>query len=114
MSELYRHFGSSQGTMDFSDQSLLELYNHESYGTDLTDPGRNGFSVGKRYLNLQVTMWKEDIYKGMLFKSELYEDENYPHWWLDSIFKDTQDLSPSELKHELETCERLDKRLFNR
>jgi hypothetical protein len=33
-------------------------------------------------------MWKEDIEKGILFKKELYEDPKFPHWWLDSIFKD--------------------------
>jgi hypothetical protein len=32
-------------------------------------------------------MWKEDIDKGLLTKKELYEDENFPQWWLDSIFK---------------------------
>jgi hypothetical protein len=32
-------------------------------------------------------MWKEDIESGLLFKKELYEDEKFPHWWLDSIFK---------------------------
>lgn len=107
MAEIYRHFGSSRGTLDFSDERLLELYNHESYGTALPDAGKNGFAVGKQYLSLQVTMWKEDIYKGLLFKFELYDDPNYPHWWLDSIFKDTQDLTGSRLKHELQTCVRM-------
>jgi hypothetical protein len=62
---------------------MIELYYSESYGDDVSD--RNGFYVGKRYLNLQVNMWKEDIEKGFLRKFELYEDGKYPHWWLDRV-----------------------------
>jgi hypothetical protein len=66
-----------------SDEMMIELYYSESYGDDVSD--RNGFYVGKRYLNLQVNMWKEDIEKGFLRKFELYEDGKYPHWWLDRV-----------------------------
>lgn len=83
MSELYRLFGADKGSLDFSDEALLNLYNTESYGGTLTP--KNGFAVGKQYLNLQVTMWREDIRRGWLFKHELYEDERFPHWWLDSV-----------------------------
>lgn len=86
MAELYRHFGRDwKDCLDFSDESLIELYNQESYGGRV-DP-KNGFYHGKKWLNVTVKMWLEDIEKGYLFKQELYEDENYPHWWLDSIFK---------------------------
>jgi hypothetical protein len=83
MSELYRFFARNMGDLDFSDQALLNLYNHESHGASLSV--RNGFAVGKQYLNVQVTMWREDIRRGWIFKHELYADESFPHWWLDSV-----------------------------
>jgi hypothetical protein len=70
---------------DFSDQALIELFNHESYGTPLSP--NNGYALGKKWLNVHVAMWKEDIRDGFLFKKELYDDPKFPHWWLDSIFK---------------------------
>jgi hypothetical protein len=71
--------------LDFSDEKLIELFNGESYGTFVS--ANNGFAHGKKWLSLNVEMWKEDIQKGYLLKRELYEDELFPHWWLDSIFK---------------------------
>ena len=86
MSEIYRYFSRHwEHVLDFSDGSLIELFNHESYGTPCSS--KNGFLVGKQHLNVNVTMWKEDIEKGLLFKSELYSDGNFPEWWLDSIFR---------------------------
>lgn len=88
MAALYRHFGGQMGErLEFDDNALLSLYNHESYGTALSE--RNGYAVGKRYLNLQVTAWKEMLREGTLAKFELYEDPSYPHWWLDSVLENT-------------------------
>jgi len=64
---------------------MIELFNNESYGTPLSS--KNGFALGKKWLNVHVKMWREDIQTGILFKKELYEDPKFPHWWLDSIFK---------------------------
>lgn len=87
MSELYVHFGKPMApSLDFSDEALLSLYNHESYGTALSP--KNGFAVGKQYLNLQVTSWREALRRGIIARFELYEDPSYPHWWLDSVLKD--------------------------
>lgn len=86
MAEVYRAFGV--GWTDyhlFTDEKIVELFNHESYGTSVSFD--NGFALGKKWLNVMVAMWIEDIEKGYLFKHELYEDEKFPHWWLDSIFK---------------------------
>lgn len=85
MSELYRTFAEEWShKLDFSDEALLSLYNHESYGTPLS--ANNGFAVGKQYLNLQVTMWREDLEAGLIFKWELYDEpDRFPHWWLDSV-----------------------------
>jgi hypothetical protein len=86
MSEVYKMFANDWiDCLDFSDEALLELYNYESYGGNISP--NNGFAVGKKWLNLNVSMWKEDIAKGLLFKKELYEDPKFPHWWLDGVFK---------------------------
>jgi len=85
MCEVYRYFSRHwEHVLDFSDESLVELFNHESYGTPCSP--KNGFLVGKQHLNVNVAMWKEDIIKGVLFKQELYDGE-FPTWWLDSIFR---------------------------
>ena len=80
---------------DFSDQSKIDLFNHESYGLPIKP--NNGFALGKKWLNVQVAMWKEDILDGTLFKFELYQDDKFPHWWLDSVFKDRMDYVPNWL-----------------
>lgn len=86
MSEVYKIFAEDyKAFCDFSDESLIELFNSESYGTDVKP--NNGFYVGKKWLNVTVKMWKEDIESGLLFKYELYSDLKYPHWWLDSVLK---------------------------
>ena len=75
MSELYKHFAAPwEHVLDFSDEALLSLYNHESYGLPLSS--NNGFAKGKQMLNLQVTAWKEMLREGTLAKFELYEEYN--------------------------------------
>lgn len=99
MAELYVHFGQPMApSLDFSDDAMLSLYNHESYGTPLSP--KNGYAVGKQYLNLQVTSWREAIRRGIIAKFELYEDPAYSswHWWLDSVLKDMYvDMTYNEL-----------------
>lgn len=86
MTELYRIFAKDwEHLMDFSDEMLIELYNGESFGTPISS--KNGFALGKKWLNVNVAMWKEDIEKGLFRASELYNDPKYPHWWLDQVFK---------------------------
>lgn len=104
MAELYRYFATSMSSkLDFSEEAELNLYNHESYGLPLSQ--NNGFAVGKQYLNLQVTMWREDLRRGWLFKHELYEDPNLPHWWLDSVLKGLY--SGSTYKEILNECRQI-------
>lgn len=83
---MYRMFANDWKQFhDFSEDALIELYNHESYGTPVSE--LNGFALGKKWLNVNVAMWKEDIGKGLLREQELYEDQKFPHWWLDSVFR---------------------------
>lgn len=86
MAKLYQYFAISLApSLDFSDEALLELYNYESYGGSISS--NNGFAAGKKYLNLQVTMWREDLIAGNLSKAELYEDPNLPKEWLDRVLR---------------------------
>lgn len=75
--------------LDYSDEAMVELYNVETFGGNCSN--NNGFSVGKKWLNVQVQMWRDDIRDGYLFISELYSVEKYPSWWLDRILKDSED-----------------------
>ena len=87
MAELYKQFAESWTGLDYSDQSLLDMYNAESYGTPL-DERLNGFYVGKQWMGVTVSMWKEDHANGHLSYSELYRDERLPDWWLDRVLRD--------------------------
>ena len=86
MCEVFRIFSRDwEHLYDFTDADMLEMYNGDTFGSPISDS--NGFLLGKKWLSVQVAMWKEDIELGYLFKNELYESGKYPHWWLDSIFK---------------------------
>lgn len=87
MCEIYRIFSKEwEHICDYSEDSMRELNLYESNGQgkcELT----NGFYLGKRYMDVTIKMWKEDIENGILFKHELYDDGKFPSWWLDKIFK---------------------------
>lgn len=86
MCELYQLFAADwKSELDFSDQMKQELYESESFGGKVSFP--NGYYHGKRMLNLTVSMWKEDLKAGYLFKCELYSDPKFPHSWLDKVLK---------------------------
>lgn len=86
MCEVYKLFGRDwQHLFDYSDDAMVEMFNHESLGLPLSE--KNGYALGKKWMDVTVEMWKEDIKKGLLFIFELYEDDRYPRWWLDIVFK---------------------------
>ena len=70
---------------DFSPNAQEELFQHETYGKQISL--NNGYYVGKKYLNLSVTMWREDINQGLLSKKELHQDGKYPSWWLNKVLQ---------------------------
>ena len=85
MCEIYFIFSKNfHSSHDYSDESKIEMFNHESYGMPISK--LNGFYVGKCWMNVTMKMWFEDLKKGMLFEKELYDDGTFPHWWLDKIF----------------------------
>jgi hypothetical protein len=87
MFEIYKHFSKDwQHCLDYSEESMLELYHSESYGNVICNPN-NGYYVGKKWCNVVIKMWKEDIESGILFKHELYSDPDLPDWFLDKVLK---------------------------
>ncbi len=88
MIPLYEMFAKefASNNIDFSDKAKEDMYRYETYGEGFVDE-RNGYFLGKKILNLQVTSWKEDMRNGLLYFFELYEDKKYPHWWLNSVLK---------------------------
>ena len=100
MSEVYKIFATDWDNLDFTPEALEEMYLYESKGIgdidvssqhiDYLTTGKkvNGYSVGKKYLNVTVKSWLKDLEKpGWLsYLQSLYEDE-FPSWWLDKIFK---------------------------
>lgn len=87
MCEVYRYFSNDWSHIcTYTDDDMRELFYAETHGEPITNK-LNGFAVGKKMLNVTVGMWKEDLRKGTLFKSELYEDPNFSKWWLDKVLK---------------------------
>jgi len=81
MAQLYRRFAGESQDADFSDAALLSMYAHESQGTPLLDALTNGYTHGKKWMDVTVAMWKEDIRQGTLRVVELQTD-GYPDWFL--------------------------------
>ena len=89
MADLYRRFASPwKASLDFSRQRLEEMYQYESLGKAIQNTEDNGFFQGKKWMDVTISIWKEDIADGILFLKELYADESLPNWWLDKIFGD--------------------------
>ena len=86
MVPIYRIFSRDfESCLDFSDDMLYEHYEHESRGLGVCSP-RNGFFYGKKYMDVAVASWREDIRLGTLLLFELYQDNTFPLWWLDKVF----------------------------
>lgn len=85
MVPLYRYFSRHWEGLDYSDDSLYDLYMFETFGQGKLNPD-NGFANGKKWMDVTVSMWLEDLGK-ILWKSELYDDNELPDWWLDKVLK---------------------------
>lgn len=84
ISELYKIFANDWNEYySFDDESMLEMYKHETYGTPISE--NNGYRLGKKWMDVTVSMWIEDIVLGNLTKHELYIDGRFPKEWLDKV-----------------------------
>lgn len=83
--EVYRIFAKPwEHLFGFTEQDLQEMFMHETHGHAVSD--RNGFSHGKKWLNVTVESWREDIKHGLLFVEELRADPMFPAWWMNKVF----------------------------
>lgn len=82
--QLYKQFGSKWDGLDFSEEALVAMFAKESKGIALNEK-TNGYYIGKQWMGVTVSMWREDRAKGELTLHELYSDNSFPHWWLDSV-----------------------------
>lgn len=64
---------------------MIEMFNYESRGSPITNPRKNGYFVGKQWMDVHIKMWQEDLKKGYLTRKELYDDSIFPNWWLDKV-----------------------------
>ena len=87
ISELYWQFAEGWTGLDFSDQALIDMFNNESYGSPVNTK-TNGFYIGKQWMGVSISMWKEDLAKGYLTTRDLYDDPRFPVWWLDRVLRD--------------------------
>lgn len=87
MVELYKHFSRDWAHLcDYSEEAQLDAYLFESQGVKPPTRERlNGYLMGKQWMGVSVSMWKEDLMSGLLFRKELYADPALPHWWLDQV-----------------------------
>jgi hypothetical protein len=90
MSEIYRYFSREWAHLCvYDEQAALDMYCFETFGTPLPAAAKlNGFALGKQWMDVAVAMWKEDLKAGLLFRSELYSDPAFPHWWLDRVLRE--------------------------
>ena len=114
-SDLYKRFSNPElKCLDFSEEAIKELYVYESKGKGnanihdryieyfLTGRKQNGYAVGKRNLDLTISMWKETASKpgwGFLleelakeydidFLKSVFSEKKYIEF-LDSIIQET-------------------------
>jgi len=85
MANMYRRFAGDYPQADFGHAAAWSMYNHESHGTKIPpSDALNGFALGKKWMDVTVAAWREDIQRGLLWVQELQED-GYPDWFLQRI-----------------------------
>lgn len=99
MCNIYKLFATGW-ECDFSYQAMVDMYNYETYGvgdisiTGFNATGKlpNGYAVGKKWLNVTVSMWLDELYTSREgwcnTLSRIYNDGKYPKEWLDDIFEE--------------------------
>lgn len=88
MSVIYRIFAEDHSDLDWSDEAAVEMYRYETHGHRVVGANRNGYWIGKHWMDVTIEMWLRDLRDGLLFKNELYSGfAAEHHWWLDKVLK---------------------------
>ena len=82
MAEIYKRFAKGYPQADFSNEAAIAMYAHETHGNNLERTDKiNGFELGKKWMDVTLAMWREDIPQGLLTVKELLDD-GYQEWFL--------------------------------
>lgn len=74
--KVYKHFARKYDGLDYSDEVMLAMFQYESWGKgDIKS--NNGFAIGKKWMDVTISMWKEDLDSGLLTPAEYRE---YQEW----------------------------------
>ena len=87
MAQMYVRFVKDMDVdVDLSEDAAVAMYRFETFGEALPKTAKlNGYAQGKKWMDVTVAMWKEDILEGYLLVSELQGDEGYPDWFLERV-----------------------------
>lgn len=85
MAEIYKRFAIEYPQADFSDSAAIAMYEHETHGKTLERTEKlNGFALGKKWMDVTIAGWREEIASRGLLVSELIAD-GYPEWFLERV-----------------------------
>ena len=92
---LYKRAARDYNNLDFSNEAAMEMFKFESTGNgdisiegfNTIDKKCNGYAVGKKWLDVNISNWKEAIKDGWLRIDDLVTD-GWPKDWLIKILKD--------------------------
>lgn len=104
MCEVYKIFADDY--CDFSQDAMKAMYEFETFGKgsisidgfNTSGLNPNGYAVGKKFLNITVSMWMDELKPFINGErnrthigwfntiSRIYHDKSFPKWWLDEIF----------------------------
>ena len=65
---VYRKFAQEYSELKFDGKAALECFEWETYGKKISES--DGFAVGKKWLDVTLSMWKEDLITGLLSEEE--------------------------------------------
>ncbi len=72
--QVYRQFAKDWPFLSFGEDELLECYFWETNGTEIKS-SQNGFVFGKKWMDVNLAMWKQDLASGILFVEELTQEQ---------------------------------------
>lgn len=85
MAEIYKRFAVEYPQADLSDEAAIAMYEYETLGKAIKPTQKlNGFMLGKKWMDVTIAGWREEIPSRGLLVQELIAD-GYPEWFLERI-----------------------------
>ncbi len=67
----YRKAAKGSSGLDFSAERLVEQYRKETFGEEIPEPNRNGYTIGKWMLGVTMSDMRRDLASGDFCKFDL-------------------------------------------